>query len=735
MIKKIDLKIRIVVILLLVLASFFYVFPTKIKNGDVSIKPNINLGLDLKGGMYILLTADTSEIPKEKISDAIAGAVEKIRHRIDAYGVSEVSIEIQGNKSILVEIPGIVNRAIVDTLQGVGKLEFRLVDDSQEQLMAAISGDVADGYELVKFKKSSLLLSKEVAVSGSDLSESIQGFDMYGRSAINLRFNAEGAKKFAKVTEENIGKRLAITLDGAVMSAPVIQTAILSGNGQIEGDFTPDEARALVSVLNSGALPVPLSLAQERSVGPTLGSDSIKRGINSILLGAALVVGFILIYYLLGGIIAVGCLALNLLFVLAGLNLFQGTLTLPGIAGMILTLGMAVDANVLIFERIREELEAKRPLTIAVKNGFDRAKRTIIDANITTLIAALFLFVFGTGPIKGFATTLSLGIIASVFTSVFVGRTLFAIFLERKVKKLPMLKLVPASHINFVRFRNVALIFSLIIITFGVFSFVARRDNVYGVDFKGGQILEYKLTPLSGIQEVRSVLKDNGFKQIDIQEFTDIAGGVRMRSKEDIGTKIEKVLKSNFDEVEALNVDTISPRVGKILKKKALLAIILSLLGILFYVVFRFKHFDFAFAAVAALFHDVLIGIGFLAFFNQFSSYYEVNLLTITALLTIAGYSINDTIVIYDRIREISPRLHKLSLKEIINVAINNTLSRTIITSLTTIMVVISMYILGGEALRGFSFVLLVGFIAGTYSSIYIAAPLVLLFRKARLHK
>ena len=258
-------------------------------------------------------------------------------------------------------------------------------------------------------------------------------------------------------------------------------------------------------------------------------------------------------------------------------------------------------------------------------------------------------------------------------------------------------------------------------------SFISRGERVYGVDFRGGQVLEYKLNPPPHINKVRKILRDKGIKDVVIQEFKDIKGGVIIKSKNDITRKVEKVLGDNFSQVDRLKVTTVGPAVGTILRKKALWAISFSLLGILIYITLRFKHFDFALAGVIALFHDVLVSLGFLSLLG-----FEVDLLTITALLTIAGYSINDTIVVYDRIREIGPRLFKFSLREIINRAINQTLPRTIITSFTTILVVVSMYLLGGKALRGFSFTLLVGFIAGTYSSIYIASPLVLLFRKSQ---
>jgi len=719
MIRRIDLKIRVTVILLLVALSIFYVFP---------LKKSLSLGLDLKGGMYVLLGADTSGLDSSKAQDAVSAAVEKIRNRIDAYGVKETSIQVQGSNSILVQVPGVIDREIVDKLKEVGKLEFKLVEDDKDKIASVIKGEIPQGYEISNLDGLPLILQKEAVLVGSDLSESFVGFDSYGLAQVRLRFTSAGAKQFAKVTSENVGKRLAIILDGTVKSAPMIREPIMTGEAMISGDFSVDEARLVVSVLNSGALPVPLSVQEERSVGPLLGSDSIRRGINSIALGAACVVGFVLIYYLLGGLITVICLALNILFVLAGLRLFSATLTLPGIAGMILTLGMAVDANVLIFERIREELKTQKPLSLSVRNGFNRAKRTIFDANITTLIAAIFLFIYGTGPIKGFATTLSLGISASIFTAVFIGRTLFSLLLDLNLKKFPMLSVISTSNINFVRLRGICSFVSLIVVFLLMLNFYAKKDDSYGIDFKGGQALEYKITPSVEIEDLRNTFRAEGFQDLVIQEFKDVSGGVIIKSKDDIASQVDESLRKNFEGVAELKVTTVGPAVGKILKKKAFLAIALSLFGILIYVGFRFKHFDFAFAAVLALFHDVLISLGLICFAG-----FELNLLSVTALLTIAGYSINDTIVIYDRIREISPRAGKFSLEEIINTAINSTLSRTLITSVTTLFVIVSIFLLGGEALRGFSFALLIGVIAGTYSSIYIASPLVLLFRKSRV--
>ncbi len=719
MIRQADLKIRVLVILGLIALSIFYILP---------LKEKLKLGLDLKGGMYLLLKADTSNLPKDKRATAIEVAREVIRNRIDEFGVKEPTIQIHGGDSLLIQLPGKVDRnRALKLIEQTAFLEFKLVEEDEQKLRDALGGNVPEGYELAYLDDVPFLLNKDAAITGADLADAKSGFDSNMLPNVNLRLNSQGTKKFADVTKKNVGKRLAIVLDGKIKTAPSIREPIPSGEAQITGRFSVEEAKDIALVLRAGSLPCPLNLEEERTVGPLLGSDSIRRGVSSIILGAALVALFMLIYYLLGGFIAVVSLVLDLLFVLAGLSLLKATLTLPGIAGMILTLGMAVDANVLIFERIREEFRQGKPISLAVKNGFDKAKRTIFDANITTLIAALFLFIYGTGPIRGFATTLFLGIIASIFTAVFIGRTVFSLILNTNLKKLPMMEIIKPPRIDFIRLRNVCLVISLVIIAAGIIKFSLLKQTAYGIDFKGGQLLEYKLTPHPDIKEVRTILDSEGLGDVILQEFQDIEGGIIIKSKEDVTDRVENALKDKFNNIQQLNITTIGPSVGKILKQKALMAMLFSIIGILIYVAFRFRHFDFAFAGIIALFHDVLISLAFLSFFG-----YELSLLTVTALLTIAGYSINDTIVVYDRIRELTPRMHKFSLKQVINSAINQTFSRTIITSFTTIMVVVSIYLLGGEALRAFSFTLLVGFIAGTYSSIYIASPLVLFFHRGR---
>ncbi len=711
------ISLRGILILVLIILSFILSFP---------LKEKINLGLDLKGGMHLIYRIDTSLLSREEKKGASERAVEIIRNRIDELGVKEPIIQPQGQDRILIQLPGIIDRD--RALEIIGKtalLEFKLVEWDSE-VIRKNTETLDSNHEWKELKGEKILLKKKASLTGKDLKDAQVGFDSLGLSYVLVRFNSQGAKAFAKLTEENVGRRLAIILDGKIKSAPVIKEPILSGEAQITGDFTPTEAKDLALVLRSGALPCPLILEEERTVGPLLGADSIRRGVKSALLGASLVVIFMGVYYLLGGLVTILALGFNLLLILGGLSLLGSTLTLPGIAGIILTLGMAVDANVLIYERVREELKLKKPLPMAIRLGYKRAFRTILDSNITTLIAALFLFIFGTGPIKGFGITLSLGILASMFTALVFSRAIFEFLISKNLmKKFIMLELIKEPKINFVGGVKFCLILSLGFILAGTYIFIKKKDSVYGIDFTGGQIQEYKFKIKVSLEDLRKLLAEEKVEDAVLYNFSS-TDTIAIKTSQDTYSKVQRVLKKHYDgKFELLRVEKVGPVVGKLLRQKATFAIIFAILGILFYTAFRFKHFEFGFSAVIALFHDVLIALAFLLFFS-----YSIDLLIVTALLTIAGYSINDTIVIYDRIRELAYRLPKENFRTIINKAINQTLSRTVITSLTTIIVVLVLFILGSPNLKGFSFTLLVGFISGTYSSIYIASPLVVLLKK-----
>ncbi len=520
-------------------------------------------------------------------------------------------------------------------------------------------------------------------------------------------------------------------MDGKIQSAPRIREAIPQGEAVITGRFSPEQAQDLALVLRVGALPAPMTIEEERTIGPLLGQDSINKGVRASVIGGLLVFVFMAVYYLLAGIVANIALLLNLLMILGGLgllpHLFPGisaTLTLPGIAGMVLSLGMAVDANVLINERIREELNSGRPLRTALANGYSRAFSAIFDSNFTTLIAAFLLFQFGTGPIRGFAVTLTIGLIASMFTAIVVTRTIFEVLLNLGwLKSLPMLRFIGETKFDFIGKRKIFYAISLIVIVTGLVAFFMKGQRAYGIDFAGGQLQEYSFKDAPQIDTVRGILKDLNLSDASIQQFKDNPKVILIRTKEDKTQVLTDKLNEAFpgQDIQVLRIEHVGPVAGRHLKGQAISALIWSLVGILIYVAFRFKHFNFAIAGVIALIHDVLVTLGFLVITGR-----QIDLLAITAFLTIAGYSINDTIVIYDRVRENARSLHKMSLPELINLSVNQTLSRTILTSGVTLFVVIAILFYGGEVLSNFAFALFVGFISGVYSTIYIASPLVL---------
>jgi SecD/SecF fusion protein len=732
-----SLRNRILLTLAVLAACIYFSFP---------IQKRINLGLDLKGGMHLVLRVDTEKLSDNAKKDAVLRAMEILRNRIDGLGVGETLIQLQGENQILVQLPGVTDRDKALSIIGkVAQLEFRLVSDNPDLVNKALTGDIDPNYEL-KFIKNEenrpVLIEKAVALSGETVSDARVDFDQrgFGQPRISLTLNSDGSKKFGKITQENTNRRLAIILDGEVLSAPNIKEPILTGNAEITGMFTFDEANLLALSLRSGALPAPMVIEEERTVGPLLGKDSIDAGIRATVIGFIAVIVFMLFYYLISGLIADIALFMNLIMItgiMGFLNTMmpdaQATLTLPGIAGIILTLGMAVDANVLINERIREEIANGRPLKAAVNNGFNKAFSAIFDSNLTTLIAAFMLFQFGSGPIKGFAITLAIGLISSMFTALFVSHLLFDILIDAGIiKSLRSFKFLHNTKFDFIAIRHFCYALSIITIVVGMYFFAVRKDTAYGIDFSGGQIQEYKFSKAIDPQNLRNALSDGGVKNFVIQQFAKSPETMIIRSSDDSYDKTIQVFKTAFsdNQFEIMRVEKVGPVVGKALRKQALFAILFALGGILIYIGFRFKHFDFAVAGVIALLHDIIVTVGFLMITNR-----QIDLLVITALLTIAGFSINDTIVIYDRVRENLLKVRKATMREILNLSVNETLSRTIITSLTALLVVIILFFFGGEVLNTFAFSLIVGFTSGVYSTIFIATPLVLLWQKKTSHK
>ncbi len=722
-----NLRWRVPLALVVIGLACWHAFP---------LQKRINLGLDLQGGMHLVLRVDTSGVPKEaRDQDVTAIALEILRSRIDQFGVREPIIQRQGANHLLIQLPGITDRQRALSLIGqTALLKFQLVSDNQRLIQQALDGRVPGGFELVEdAQRAPLLLETDGSLTGSILADAwVEAGDL-GLPEVSFKMTREGAKTFGLLTGANINRRLAIVLDGNVQSAPVIQSRITDA-GRITGQFTREEAHDLAIVLRAGALPAPVVIEEERTVGPTLGRDSIRSGLLATAVGAALIIVFMLAYYWLAGVIAVTALLLNLMLILGGLGYFHATLTLPGIAGMILTLGMAVDANVLIYERLREELRAGRPLSLALAAGYQKAFSAIIDSNVTTLIAAFFLYGFGTGPIRGFATTLTIGIIASLFTAIFVTRIIFDVLLGAGLLKgLPMLRLIRETTIDFIRQRRFCYAVSAVLLVAGIAGFVARGEGRYGIDFTGGLLQEYRMTRPVSADALRSTLAKVGLGQAALQQFGSPlewlirTPGNTQEEVRDTVARTHEALQSDVADAgpQMIRLEQVGPTVGPVLRQKAWLAIAWSMVGILLYVAVRFRHVDFGMAGAIALIHDVIVAAGALCLSGR-----QIDMVIVAALLTIAGFSINDTIVIYDRLRE-NQRLHrKLSLIELINLSVNETLGRTVLTSLTVILAVVALYAVGGQVLRDFSFCLLVGFLSGVYSTIYIASALVVTWRQ-----
>ncbi len=773
----------------------------------------LHLGLDLKGGIYMVLETD----PDHQVQ-----VYEKLRSRIDELGVAEPILQRQGRSRIIVQLPGatdlekaerlirerafmawmlveeealndpayeqeallseydrivnelpdrgpdpekpdtivpykdedanLVNYAVfdkevaergvipADTILRVYEHEGRTGEETREVLLLRSSEAqpyVINGDELV---------GSSCVVRKGQFDQPVVAFEIRTRDAkrrfkeLTTTYSGESDKKIpVPETRSSRGWRLTILLDDKVVSAPSIRQP-LSGGGVITGIDNFDEASLLALQLRTGSLPADISIVQNLQVGPTLGADSIRMGWRAAVLGLAVVIVFMVVYYRVSGMFAVVALIINVVLILGALAAAGATLTLPGIAGIILTIGMAVDANVLIFERIREELGAAKKIKAAVDAGYSKALRTILDANITTLITAVVLFFLGTGPVRGFAVTLSIGICTSVFSALVITRVLFdVLLLNKSVETLGMFRFFEQPNIGFVRARRTALTASALVIVIGLVAFGMGGGGNFGIDFTGGTVYRLDFGEREvRVGEVRDALNTLGVTEARVQEFDVAAGRVtkvmiqtrgtpdedeRLR---DLPAKIEQAV--GIPLADTPSIHSISASLSGDLARQTLVAFLLALCGILVYVSWRFE-FKFAVGAIVALLHDVLITVGFFAGFFVLGRR-QINAPTIAAFLTIVGYSLNDTIVVFDRIREDLKIMKRLDFGTIINTSINQTLSRTTLTSLTTLIVIVSLFVLGGQAINDFSFAMLIGVVIGTYSSIFIASPVLLFMHR-----
>ena len=587
-------------------------------------------------------------------------------------------------------------------------------------------------------------------LEGDVVSDARQDFGQFNNAPeITMGMNAEGARIWKRMTGENIGKSVAIVLDDYVYSYPTVQGEIPSGRTSITGRFTINEAKDLANILKAGKLPAPARIVQEAIVGPSLGKEAITSSLISFIIALVLVLVFMVAYYSNAGLIADIALFANLFFIFGILASFSAVLTLPGIAGLVLIIAMSVDANILIFERVREEMSLGKGINLAISDGFKHAFSSIIDSNVTTLLLGIILYVFGSGPVQGFATTLIIGILTSLFCAIFITRLIFEM---RLAKKKPIafgnkmtLHAFKNINVDFVNKRKLYYMFSGSIITLGIIFFFIHGFN-FGVDFKGGRtyivrfekdiasvdVREALTKPFGGVMpEVKTYGADNQLKVMTTYMIAnngaDADSIVEAKLAEGLAT-----IAGNKGEIKGSQ--KVGPVIADDLRYSAVGAILFSCLVMFFFILVRFRKWQYGLGAVVALFHDVFIVLSFYTIFNGILPFsLEIDQAFIAAILTVMGYSMTDTVVVFDRIREyLSKNLNQKPLNETINIALNATLSRTINTSLTIFFVLLAIFIFGGEVIRGFSFALLIGIVVGTYSSICIATPIVIDFNRKK---
>lgn len=675
-------------------------------------------------------------------SDALTQSLEIIHRRLDETGMVEPSITRQGKDSIVVQLPGVSDPQRIKELLGTtAKMSFHWLAEPGFADVLELPGQAAG--EMYRLERSIAMEGKHVRNANMVLQQQT------GLPVVNFVLDRTGGKIFGDMTQQNIGRPLAVVLDGKVITAPVIRSAITTGSGEISGGFSAVEAGDLAMLLRAGALPAALNVIEERTVGPNLGSDSIRMGLVTGLIGAALVLAFMVAVYGGWGLIAWFGLAINMGLIFGVLSLLGATLTLPGIAGLILVMGMAVDANILINERIRDELRQGKTPWLSLDNGFKKAYSTIIDSNVTTLIAVSLLFMMGSGPVRGFAVTIGIGLITSLFTAVAVTRVLMEWFVMKSARRQLAIRGLPVLNrlsdrfsggkkiINFMRASMTGLIVSAILSVASI-ALLAKPGLEYGIDFSGGALLELS-APQTSITQLREALADAGLDDVSVQESagpdSSISAFQLRQPVQDAadGTRVIDEIRAAVLQVSADAVfersEMVGPKVSGDFADMSILAVLLAGAGMLLYLWYRFEN-HFAVAAVVTIGLDLTKTLGFFAL-----SGVEFNLTAVAALLALIGYSVNDKVVVFDRIRENLIIKPDQDLAVLVNKSISATLTRTVFTSMSTLVAVAPMAIAGGSAVSSFALPMLFGIIISTSSSIFIAAPIVLMLGKRRARK
>lgn len=705
---------RVITILIILITAFaWYITVFGIGNAVEPTKDKIKLGLDIKGGVYVVLEAQT-DLKGDELRELMEQTQAVIEERVNQMGLAEPVVTIEGEKRIRVELPGAENaEEAIEQIGRTAQLQFALADGT-------------------------------VMLDGGNVKDAEPGMASKGGYAVHLKFDNEGADLFGAATTRAYqgsvssaidgvsNKALIIILDGQIISAPVVNEPITGGECEISGNFTQEEASNLAALIRGGALPVELTEITSSAQTAKIGYNALEMSILAGLIGLLIVFIIMIIAYRLMGLAADLALALYVVIIFNIMAAVGSVLTLPGIAGIILGIGMAVDANVVIFARIREEVVAGRSIRLAVNNGFKRAMKTVVDSQVTTLIAAVILYQIGTSTVKGFAWTLMIGIVVSLFTAVIVTRLFVEIIAESKrfsAKKFFGIKadntatFTIKKDLHFVKHRKKFYTVSIIIMIIGLVFGLTRGLN-YGIDFTGGTMLQVDMGKQVAVKDV-----EKSIKEYDLDAEIIYSG----ENNEEIVIRTTEALNSDeraevlatlqddfgFEEEDVLAQELFGPSVGKELRNNAIKAVLLSALCMLIYIRLRFSEWKFGGAALIGVLHDVLILIAFYAIFNI-----PVNNPFIAGILTVVGYSINDTIVIFDRVRENIKYAKKGNTEELVDRSISQTLGRSLMTSFTTFVVMIPLLIMGGESIREFTLPLMVGVLVGAASSIMICSPL-----------
>jgi SecD/SecF fusion protein len=703
-------------------------------------KGRLQLGLDLKGGVAFTLEVDesTAAEPEYAREEKLNKAIEIISNRVNGLGVAEPIIRPVGTNRIEVQLANITasdNPEVLNSLKKPARLDFRMVHPYAAPPMEAppgytpmtLEGEDRKGETYVE----ELYVKRIPEMTGEAVADSYPIMDDFGRFKIILQFTTEGSRQFAVVTKaiadegERTGRRgrLAIVLDDKLYSAPGVEKEINSDSAEISGQFSQREAVDLANVLNN-PLDVPLVVKEQYEVGPSLAQDAIASGKLAFIIGTSLTIAFILFFYTVGGFVAAMGMAINVLIVLGVMASIGATLTLPGIAAIVLTLAMSVDSNILIFERMREELKLGKSLATALEAGFDKAWSAIIDGNLTTLITAAIMIWLGTGPVKGFGVTLTIGIFTTMFAAVVVSKLILEFLVHGNViKKMPMFSVLQNTSFDFLKKAKPAFIASWAIIGIGLVTVAVKGKDVYGIDFLGGDTVSLSFAKPVEVGTLRSAATAAGFKEVNPVYQKQIGSDrqlLKITTPFDEAAPLVEKLQQAFPDAQFKNegVTRIGASVGEEIQWNALKATFWALVLILIYVAFRFE-FGYGMGAVVSTVHDVIMTIGIFVLCGR-----QFNASMVAAILLVMGYSINDTIVVFDRIREELKLNPTGTLREIINRSLNLTLSRTIITGGTTLLTAITLLVVTSGDVNDIALTLLIGVVTGTFSSLFIASPI-----------